>query len=62
MQNIGKYTKIMNQPSIQESSLFREGLNHFIYIPSFHLRVYLVLAESKIEKEFSPQLDLYCSF
>ena len=37
--------------------MFREGFNHFIYIPSFSLRVYLVLAESKIEKQFSSQIE-----
>ena len=30
-----------------------EGFNHFICIPSFSLRVYLALAECKIEILFS---------
>ena len=41
---------------------FRQSFNHFIYIPSFSLRLYLVLAESKIEKQFSSQIDLHCGF
>ena len=55
--------------SIQESRgkkkftcLFRKGFNYFICILSFSLRVYLVLAESKIEKQFSSQIDLHCGF
>ena len=31
-------------------------------ITSFILRVYLVLAESEIEKQFSSQIDLHCGF
>ena len=31
-----------------------------MYILSFSLRVYLVLVESKIEKQFSLQIDLHC--
>ena len=38
--------------------LFREDFNNFIYIPSFSVRVYLVLAESKIEKQFSSQIGV----
>ena len=52
---------MLNHPSTQESRakyLLKEGFNHFIYMPSFSLREYLVLAESKIEKQFSSQIDL----
>ena len=42
------YTRM--EGKIHFSCLFREGSNHFICIPSFSLRVYLVIAESKIEK------------
>ena len=58
--NIRGYTKILNcffytriKGKIHFTCLFREGFNHFIYITSFSLRVYLVLVESKIEKQFS---------
>ena len=67
--NIRGHTKILNhffctkiEGKIHFTCLFREGFNHFIYIPSFSLRVYLVLAESKIEKQFSSQIDLHCGF
>ena len=40
------YTKI--EGKIHFTCIFREVFNHFIYIPSFSLRVYLVLAKSKI--------------
>ena len=56
---------MLNHPSTQESRakyLLKEGFNHFIYMPSFSLREYLVLAESKIEKQFSSQIDLNCGF
>ena len=55
---------MLNHPSIQELKakyiyLFvYGGFNQFIYIPSFSLGVYLVLAESKIEKQFSSQIFL----
>ena len=52
------YTRI--QGKIHFACLFREGFNHFIHIPSFSLRLYLVLAESKTEKQFSSQTDLHC--
>ena len=62
--NIKGHTKILNrfffytriQGKIHFACLFREGFNHFIHIPSFSLRLYLVLAESKTEKQFSSQL------
>ena len=67
--NIRGHTKILNrffyariEGKIHFTYLFREVFNHFIYIPSFSLRVYLVLAESKIEKQFSSQIDLHCGF
>ena len=67
--NIRGYTKILNrffyiriEDKIHFTCLFREGFNHFIYIPSFSLRVYLALAESKIEKQFSSQIDVHCGF
>ena len=60
---------MLSHTSVEESrakihfnSLFREGINHFIYIPPFSLRVYLVLAKSKIGRQFSSQIDLYCEF
>ena len=39
-----------------------EGFNNFRYIPFFSLRVYLVLAESKIEKQFSSQIGVENNF
>ena len=54
------YTKI--EDKIHFTCLFRGGFNHFIYIPSIRLRVYLLLAEFKIEKRFSSQIDLHCRF
>ena len=67
--NIRGYTKILNcffyiriEDKIHFTCLLREGFNHFIYIPSFSLRVYLALAESKIEKQFSSQIDVHCGF
>ena len=63
--NIRGHTKIMNhfffytriEGKIQFTCLFREGFNHFIRIPSFDLRVCLVLDESKIEKHFSSNIS-----
>ena len=67
--NIRGYTKILNRifyirikDKIHFTCLFRESFNHFIYIPSFSLRVYLALADSKIEKQSSSQIDLHCGF
>ena len=58
--NIRGHTKILNrffytkiEGKIHFICLFREGSNHFIYIPTFSLRVYLVLAESEIQKQLS---------
>ena len=58
--NIRGHSKILNrffctkiEGKIHFTCLFREGSNHFIYIPSFTLRVYLVLAESEIQKQLS---------
>ena len=68
--NIRAHTKILNcffayariEGKIHFTCVFKEGFNHFIYIPSFSLRLYLVLAESKIEKQFSSQIGFHCGF
>ena len=57
----------MNHPSILESrentfKPFPYGFNNFSCIPSFSLRVYLVLGKSENEKQFSLQTDMYCGF
>ena len=59
---------MLNHPSIQESRakyILHVCLGRdltILYIPSFILRLCLVLAESKIEKQFSGQIKLYCRF
>ena len=67
--NIRGNTKILNRFFLYKNRgqnifylFFKEVFNHFIFIPSFSIRVYLVLAESKIEKQFSSQIDLHCGF
>ena len=62
---LGGYTKVINigiEGKIYFNCLFREGFNHFIGIPSFSLRVYLVHVECKSEKQLSFQIDLICGF
>ena len=67
--NIRGHTKILNRffyirigDKIHFTCLLREGFNHFIYMLFFNLRVYLALAESKIDKQFISQIDLHCRF
>ena len=42
--------------------MLNQVLNNFIYIPPFSFKVSLVIGKSKIEGQFSSQIDLYCKF
>ena len=57
---------MLNPPSMQELRAkyilpvcLGRVFNHFTFVPSFSLWVYLVLGESKIEKQFSSQINLH---
>ena len=60
--------KMLNHPSNKNQGqntfyLFvSEGFNHFISIPFFRLKVYLIFAKPKTEKRFSLQTDLQSGF